>query len=94
MMFLFTLLYAVNFLRTLIILVLVYYAIKFLTRYFAPKVIDKAANKLYKDMKAQEKEAGKKRTSKGDVTIEYEDNKSKRYSRGEGDYVDFEEVDK
>jgi hypothetical protein len=92
-MLLFTLLYAVNFLRTLIIFVLVYYAIKFLTKYLAPKVVDKAADRLYKDMKNQEQKSGKKTTSKGDVTIEYEKNKNKKYSRNDGDYVDFEEID-
>jgi len=92
-MTLFILLYAYSFLRTLLILVLVYYAIKFLTKFLAPKVIDKAADRLYKDMKNQEKKSGRKTTTKGGVTIEYNQDKTKRYSRNEGDYVEFEEID-
>lgn len=88
-MLLLTLLYAFNFFRTILILVLVYFAIRFLVKYLAPKVVDKAADRLYKDMKRQ----GKKTARKGDVTIEYEENKEKQYSREDGDYVDFEEVD-
>jgi hypothetical protein len=92
-MLLFTLLYAYGFLRTLFILVLVYYAIKLLTKYLAPKVVDKAADRLYKEMKSQERKSGKKTTTKGDVTIEDNREKDKRYSRNEGDYVEFEEID-
>lgn len=82
----------VSFFRTILVLLLVYYGFKFFVRYFAPKLVEKAADKLYQDMKKKEETLKRKTTRQGDVTIDYTDKKPKQYRRNEGDYIEFEEV--
>ena len=90
---LFITLYIVNFLRTLIIIVIIYYAIKLFTRYVLPLILE---NKI-KDMqqKMQEQQRNQQRSGKrdGDVTIEYDQKRNNIRNRDDGEYVDFEEVE-
>src|ERR1035437_8368225 len=82
----------ISFFRTIFVLLLSYYGFKFFVRYFAPKLVEKAADKLYQDMKRKETEQKKKTTRQRDVTIDYTNKKPKQYRRNEGDYIEFEEV--
>ncbi len=91
-MTLFIILTIISFLRLLFILLIIYYVVKFFMRYFAPKMVEKAADKLYKDMKKQEESGKRKTTRHGDITIDYTNKKPKQYPRNEGDYIEFEEV--
>ncbi len=61
-------------------------------RFFAPKMVEKAADKLFKDMKEHEETKKRKTTRRGDVTIDYTNKKPKQYPRNEGDYIEFEEI--
>jgi hypothetical protein len=62
-------------------------------RYFGPRIVEKAADKIYRDLKAQE-EAKRKpsATPPGKITVERTDRKDKVFRREDGEYVDFEEV--
>jgi len=91
-MILFIILNVISFFRTVFILVLVYYGAKFFIRFFAPKLVEKAADKLYEDMKKKEAAQSRRTTRRGDVTIDYTDKKPKKYPRNEGDYIEFEEI--
>lgn len=91
-MMVFILLYAFNFLRTLAIILLFYYSFKLLMRYLAPKVVDKAAEKLFREANKRH-QAGKSAKKDGEVTIEFEGKNPKAVKRDEGEYVEFEEVD-
>lgn len=91
-MTLFIILNIVSFLRLVFILVVFYYGFKFFMRFLAPKMVEKAADKLYKDMKDQEEASKRKTTRHGDITIDYTNKKPKQYSRNEGDYIEFEEI--
>jgi len=91
-MTLFIILNIISFFRTILFLVIGYYGFKFFVRYFAPKLVEKAADKLYQDMKKKETEQKRKTTRQGDVTIDYTNKKPKQYRRNEGDYIEFEEV--
>ena len=92
-MTLFIILSIVTFFDTLFILLLVYYGIKFFFRYFGPRVVEKAADKIYRDMKAQEDARRKPESSSpGKITVERTDRKDKISRRDDGEYVDFEEV--
>jgi hypothetical protein len=91
-MTLFIILYLTTVIRTIFILLILYYGVKFFMRFFAPKLVEKAADKLYNDMKQKESEQKKKTTRRGDVTIDYTNQKPKQYRRNEGDYIEFEEV--
>lgn len=92
-MTLYILLNIVSFFRVLIILILVYYGFKMLMRLIAPKVIEKAAGKLFEEMQNREASKGRHTVHKGDVTINYSDKKPKQYKRADGDYIEFEEID-
>lgn len=92
-MILFILLNIGTFFDTLLILLLIYYGFKFFLRYFGPKVVEKAADKIYRDMKAQEEARRRPESSSpGKVTVERNDRREKVYRRNDGEYVDFEEV--
>jgi hypothetical protein len=91
-MTLFIILNIVSFFRTVFILLILYYGFKFFMRFLAPTMVEKAADKLYKDMKEKESQMKRKTTRRGDVTIDYTDKKPKQYQRNEGDYIEFEEI--
>lgn len=95
-MILFIILNVVTFFDTLFILLLVYYGFRFFLRYFGPRVVEKAADKIYRDMKAQEeaRRRPESSSSNGNITVERTDRKDKIYRRNDGEYVDFEEVKK
>ena len=92
-MILFVILNIVTFFDTIFILLLVYYGFRFFLRYFGPRVVEKAADKIYRDLKAQEEARRTQGSSPpGKVTIERTDRKEKTFRRNDGEYVDFEEV--
>jgi hypothetical protein len=92
-MTLFIILSIVTFFDTVFILILLYFGFKLFFRYFGPKVVEKAADKIYRDLKAQE-EARRRpgSSSQGSVTVEKKERNDKVYRRKDGEYVDFEEV--
>jgi hypothetical protein len=84
-----------TFFDTLLILLLVYYGFRFFLRYFGPRVVERAADKIYRDLKAQDE--AKRRpepSSPGQITVEKTDRREKIFRRNDGEYVDFEEVKK
>jgi len=62
-------------------------------RFIAPKVVEKAADKLFREMKNREASKGRQTVRQGDVTIDFSDKKPKQYKRADGDYIEFEEID-
>lgn len=92
-MVLFILLNIVTFFDTLFILLLVYYGFRFFMRYFGPKIVENAADKIYRDLKAQEEARRRTESSApGNITVERTERRDKNYRRSDGEYVDFEEV--
>lgn len=92
-MMLFFILNITTFFDTLFILLLVYYGFRLFMRYFGPRIVEKAADKVYQDLRAQEE--ARRRTessSSGQVSVERTERKEKNFKRGDGEYVDFEEV--
>jgi hypothetical protein len=90
---LFILLNILSFLRLVVILLVIWYGFKLLMRFIAPKVIDNAANKIYNDMQNRASSKDRRTVRNGDVTIDYSNKKPKQFSRREGDYIEFEEID-
>lgn len=92
-MTLFIILSIVTFFDVVFILLLLYFALKLFFRYFGPKMVEKAADKIYRDMKAQEEDRRRSdSTPQGRVTVEQKERNDKIYRRKDGEYVDFEEV--
>jgi len=92
-MVLYILLNIVSFFRILVVIILIYYGFKMVMRFIAPKVVEKAADKLFREMKNREASKGRQTVRQGDVTIDYSDKKPKQYKRADGDYIEFEEID-
>ena len=78
------------FLKFLLILILIYYIIKLSIRFFLQNYMNNI-RKQSENFKSQQESKKKK---EGDVTIEYKDQKKKKkkFSKKEGEYVDYEEL--
>ncbi|MGB5556280.1 MAG: DUF4834 family protein [Flavobacteriaceae bacterium] len=85
------------FLKTILIILLVYYLLKMLLRWFAPKLIGYAAKKT--EAHFQEKFGdfvNQNQTSEqkvGDVIVDKKPPKRSSSSEKVGEYIDFEELD-
>ena len=86
---LFVILSIPGFLRTIGILVIVYYGIKFVVRLLFPVVVKKAMN----NMQARQNFYTREQKHEGEVTVESKRRDQNRSKNTEGEYVDFEEVD-
>ncbi|HKJ44151.1 MAG TPA: hypothetical protein VKA27_18785 [Sunxiuqinia sp.] len=75
-----------GFLRTLFVIIIIYYAIKLIAKYVLPLFI----NQPHQHKNFQNDRQGRQ---EGEVTIEGERPNGGKISRDEGEYVDFEEVD-
>ncbi|MDX1362952.1 DUF4834 family protein [Arenibacter latericius] len=86
-----------GFLRTLLIIILVYYALKFLAKWLAPIMFRYAAKKTEKHFK--EKFNGfpgpdqNEESRVGDIIIEKRPKKQRKSTNKVGEYIDFEEVE-
>jgi hypothetical protein len=83
-----------NFFRTIIVILLIYYIFKFLAKLFAPYLMKKMVNKM------QEKAQGKHQhqhsnsnVKEGETIIDKKPVKSNQSNNSVGEYVDYEEVD-
>lgn len=85
-----------GFLRTLAIIVIIYYAIKFIGRYILPLFVGKIINNVEKKMRDQQQEFNnqqQKTTGKvGETVIAKKPSEYKEGNKNIGDYVDYEEV--
>jgi hypothetical protein len=85
------------FLKTILIILLVYYLLKILVRLFAPKLLNYAAKKTEAHFKQAFEGFDNQRTSKeekvGDVFVNKKTSKKKDDSEKVGEYIDFEELD-
>lgn len=86
-------LYIFNFLRTLAIIAIIYFGIRFITRYVFPFLIDKGVKNMQQKMQDQQRGNQKPRRPEGEVTLEGNPHKNQKNSGDKGEYVDFEEVD-
>lgn len=78
-------------LRTLFIILLVYYGLKFIAKYILPLIITQAISKVQENMKNQYKEQQPK-TKEGETIVDFAP-KPPLSNQQVGEYIDFEEVD-
>jgi hypothetical protein len=86
-------LFLVGFVRTLLIIVIVYYGIKIVSKYVLPLLVDKGMKKMQQKMQDQQKQHQQPSRPDGEVTIEADKKKNQNSGKAKGEYVDFEEVD-
>jgi len=85
------------FLKTILIILLVYYLLKILARWFAPKIFNYAAKKT--EERFREKFEGFTNQHKsneeqiGDIIIDKKATKQNTTSNKVGEYIEFEELD-
>ena len=89
MVYLFILVSIQGFLRTIGIIVLIYYGIKIISRFLFPIVVKKAMNNMQERQNMYQREQKRE----GEVTIENKNPRSSRNSANKGEYVDFEEIE-
>jgi len=77
--------------KFLLIILVVYYILKLLSRYLFPIIIKKAVSNVQKNMNKQQAQQ-QDNTKVGETTVDYTP-KSTSSSKNVGEYVDFEEVD-
>ncbi len=90
MKILFVILTITSFLRTVGIIVIIYYGLKFLGRLLFPIVVKKAVNNMQARQNQYQRPQQKQ---EGEVTIEKDRQRKTGNLNSEGEYVDFEEVD-
>ncbi len=86
-------LYIVGFLRTILIIAAIYYAIRLFSRYILPLLVDKGIKNMQQKMQDQQFQNQRKQRRDGEVTIENNRQTQRGNAQTQGDYVDFEEVD-
>jgi len=88
------LLYLFNFLRTLFIILIIYYGIRLFVRYVVPLLVDKGIKNMQQKMNEQQRQYQQpKKRPDGEVTIERDRANPRNSQSDKGEYVDFEEVD-
>ena len=83
-----------GFLRTILILILVYYALKWLGRILFPLLFKKAVNNFEQKVRDQQAgSAGQTNVKEGETVIDKQPIRQKETNKQVGEYIDFEEVD-
>ena len=85
----------VNLLRTLAIIVIVYYVLRWLGRIFAPIVMRRMVNNMQQKAQQQYNQQRQHTTKarEGETVIDRRPNTTKQSNDSVGEYVDFEEID-
>jgi len=91
MNFLFVILTITSFLRTVGIIIIIYYVLKFVGRLLFPIVVKKAVNNMQERQSQYQRQQQHK--PEGEVTIEKDRKQQTRTNTTEGEYVDFEEIE-
>ena len=86
-----------GFLKTILIILLVYYFLKILDKLLAPRMFRYAAKKTEEHFKEKFEGFAEQNNSNeeqiGDVIIENKTAKKKNTSKNVGEYIDFEEIE-
>ena len=91
-MILTVLLVVTNFIRTLVVILVVWYGIKLVTKYIFPLMLNRTMKNMQSRMEEQIRQQQRGSRREGDVTVEGK-RKNGTANSNEGEYVDFEEVD-
>ncbi|MEM0518758.1 MULTISPECIES: DUF4834 family protein [Aequorivita] len=85
-----------TFLKTILIVLLVYFGLKFLIRLATPylmRYISKKAGQQFEQFFGNTTNMNTEREREGSITIDKNPSKNSRASKTVGEYVDYEEVD-
>ncbi|WP_299109220.1 DUF4834 family protein [uncultured Tenacibaculum sp.] len=86
----------INMIRTILIILVVYYALRFLMKLFAPFLVKKAMDKMQQKAEQQYQNQNRQNDStvnEGETVIDKKPQNTKQSNNSVGEYVDFEELD-
>lgn len=81
-------------LKTILVIMLIYFGFKILIRFFGPMILKYFLKKMGK--KFQEQFSGQQpnpKKKKGEVVIEKKPENSRKSNKNVGEYIDYEEID-
>ncbi|PHQ55498.1 MAG: DUF4834 domain-containing protein [Lutibacter sp.] len=80
-------------LKVIAIIVIIYYAFKFIGRFIMPLFLKKMVDNVEKKMRdQQEKQHQKEQGKVGDTIIDKKPQKTKESKKDVGDYIDYEDL--
>ncbi|WP_299229258.1 DUF4834 family protein [uncultured Psychroserpens sp.] len=84
-----------GFIRTILIILLVYYGIKILSRFFAPYFARYVSKKMQQKFggQFQQQQSQDQRHREGETVIDKMPNKNSSANKKVGEYIDYEEID-
>ena len=85
-----------SFIKTVLIIILVYYLFKFAFKLFAPYLLNKAVSKVSENFQKQQQayqNQNHQQSQQSDFETELKQNKIPKERKKVGEYIDFEEVD-
>jgi len=80
-------------LRTILIILLIYYGFKFLARLFAPYLMKRMVNKMQQKAQNQHRNQHQSNAKVGETIIDKKPNTNNQSNNSVGEYVDYEEVE-
>ncbi len=80
-------------LRTILVILLIYYGFKFLARLFAPYLMKKMVNKMQQKAQNQHRNQQQPDVKVGETIIDKKPNTNNQSNNSVGEYVDYEEVE-
>lgn len=83
---------ATGFIRTILIILVIYYVLKVLSRLFAPLLMKFVAKKAQEHFGGPFQKQNEPSRKEGEVTIDKVPN-TKSSNKNVGDYIDYEEID-
>ena len=88
----------VTLLRTLAIIIIVFYVLRWLTKIFAPILMRRMVNKMQQQAQQQQQQYNQQRQNtakarEGETVIDRKPSTPKQSNNDVGEYVDFEEID-
>jgi hypothetical protein len=90
---LFILLNIVSLVRTVFILLVIYFGFKLVVRYLLPRLVQKGVKNMQQKMYDQYRQQQNSHRREGEVTVENRRSKNTGSNPTKGEYVDFEEID-
>lgn len=81
-----------GFIRTVLIILIIYYAARLIARFVVPLLFQKTMRNMQAKMQQQMRDQQRQGKREGEVTLERDPKHNNRQSQA-GEYVDYEEVD-
>ncbi len=79
--------------RTILIILLIYFAFKLFIRWFGPMILKYFLKKIGSKVQQQFNHQAPKSEKQGKVVIEKKPKKGKQSNKNVGEYIDYEEID-